>query len=109
MELNIKPINIALRIATVNHVIFLALMYFPINNCDNSPYGCSPEKGLSEALFYLLVFGLLAIVEGIMLLGIAASIIDKSLLKVSQLNAFVFLVTFVVSTYTLLDFYYASM
>ena len=109
MEFNIKPINIGLRIATVNHLIFLVLMYFPISNCDNSPYGCSPEKGLSEMLLYLVIFGLLAIVEGIMLLGIAVSIMDKSILKASQLNAFVFLVTFVVSTYSLLDFYYARM
>ena len=107
MELNIKPIKVGLRIATVNHLIFLVLMYVPINNCDNSPYGCSPEKGLSEMLLYLLTFGLIAIIEGIMLLGIAVSIMDKSILKVSQLQVLVFLVTLIVSAYTLLDFYYA--
>jgi len=107
MELNIKPIKICLSIATVNQLIFLALMYFPINNCDNSPYGCSPEKGLTEMLIYLLAFGLLAVIEVIMLLCIAASIIDKSILKASQLHTLVFVVTFIFSAYTLLDFYYA--
>ena len=107
MELKIKPINVGLWVATVNHLIFLALMYFPTSNCDNSPYGCSPEKGLSEMFLYLLVFGLLAIVEGIILLGIILSIMDKSILKVSQLHALMFLITFILSVYTLLDFYYA--
>ena len=109
MGANLKILNIGLRVGIVNHIIFLALNYINISNCSNSPYGCSPEKGLSEMFLYLMVFGLLAIIEGAVLLSLLVCIIDKSILKVTQLNAFAFLVTLILCVYRLLDLYYSHM
>ena len=102
-------VNFSLRIATVNQLIFLLLMYMNISDCSNSHYGCSPENGLVEALGYLIVFASLAILEGVMLFSLLLTIFDKSILKATQLNAFVFLVTLALCVYTILNWHYAHM
>jgi hypothetical protein len=102
-------VNTCFRIAIVNQLIFLLLTYINLNDCSTSPYGCSKGEGLFQGLIYIAVFSFLALVEAIMLLGIFSTIFDKSILKATQFNAFVFLVTFVLCLYTVLNWHYAQM
>lgn len=99
--------NLYFRIAIINQLIFLLLMYIDLYDCSLSPYGCTKGEGLFQALAYIIVFSILALVEGLILLGVLFAISDKSILKATQLNILVFLVTFVLCLYTALNWYYA--
>ena len=100
-------VNHCLRIAIVNQLIFLILTH--IDNCDSNPYGCTKGEGLLQGLGYIIAFSSLAIIQVIMFLGLILTIYDKSILKATQLNAFVFLVSLALCIYTLFNWYYAHM
>ena len=100
-------VNLCLRIAIVNQLIFMIFMY--IDNCDTNPYGCSQNEWLFQALGYIIVFTSLALIQALMLLGLLSTFFDKSILKATQLNVFIFLVSLAFSIYTLLNWYYSHM
>jgi hypothetical protein len=102
-------VNLCFRIGIVNQLVYLLIMYVDINDCYTSPYGCTKGEGLLQGLAYLVVFSLVTLIEVFILLGILSTFFDKSFIKATQVNTFVFLVTFIFSLYTLLNWYYAHM
>jgi len=80
-----------------------------INNCSSNPYGCSKGEGVTQALGYIITFSSLALIQAVILMGLLSTVFDKSILKATLLNAFVFLVSLAFCIYTLLNWYYAHM
>ena len=101
-------VNICFRILIVNQIIFLLLMHINIPDCSTSPYGCTKGEGLLQGLAYILVFSLITLLECLLLLGVVSTLFDKSILKATQFNTLVFLITFVLCIYTVLNWYYAN-
>jgi hypothetical protein len=99
-------INTFLRLAIANQLFFFFLIY--ISDCFECSATSTPSEKTILAFVYFLLFAVHVILQLAALLGIFLTIFNKTIIKATQLNAFIFLTTLAVYLFILLDWYYAS-